>query len=38
MSRLIDAYGVFRLYRKHKNSLSHSAKAAWRIAINRLPF
>jgi hypothetical protein len=38
MGKLLDAVQVFWLYRRHKNSIRHSAKAAWHIAIQRLPF
>jgi hypothetical protein len=35
---MIDFIKVYRLYRRHKNSVRHSAKAAWNIAIVKLPF
>jgi hypothetical protein len=38
MGRLLDFVQVFRLYRRFGNSAKHSAKSAWNIAINRLPF
>lgn len=38
MNKLIDAVAVYRLYRRHGNGLKHSAKAAWHIAIQKLPF
>lgn len=37
MNRAKDFIGVYRLYRKY-NGVRHSAKAAYRIAIQRLPF
>jgi len=38
VNKLIDAVQVYRLYRKHKNGIKHSAKAAYYIAIVGTPF
>lgn len=36
--KLIEAYGIFRLYRRHGNGLKHSAKTAYYIAFVGTPF
>lgn len=38
MNRIVDFIKVFRMYRKFGNGAKHSAKAAYYIAIQRLPF
>lgn len=38
MSRVSDFIQVFRLYRRFGNSAKHSAKAAWHVAVQKLPF
>jgi len=36
--KAIDFVKVFALYRRRGNGIRHSAKAAWNIAIQKLPF
>lgn len=38
MNTARDFLNVFRLYRRHRNGVKHSAVAAYRIAIQKLPF